>query len=258
MSERLIRTSGLTKEYRMAGTVVHALREVSFDIRKGEFVAVMGPSGSGKSTLLNLLGFLDRPTSGDYVLDGKDVSRVDSDQRALIRNRRIGFVFQTFNLLPRSTALENVELPLVYAGVKKAERRDKALSALDMGGLGARAHHWPHQLSGGEQQRVAIARAIVNDPVLLLADEPTGALDVKTGLGILAHFQALNRAGRTIVLVTHDPGVAQHGGRIISLRDGRLISDETIAAPVDAGTRLVAGPHADPAAAQPEPGDTSA
>lgn len=242
----------------MAGSVVHALREVSFDIRKGEFVAVMGPSGSGKTTLMNLLGFLDRPTSGDYVLDGKDVSRVDSDQRALIRNRRIGFVFQTFNLLPRSTALKNVELPLVYAGVKKAERRDRALSALEMGGLGARAHHWPHQLSGGEQQRVAIARAIVNDPVLLLADEPTGALDVKTGLGILALFQAQNRAGRTIVLVTHDPGVAQHCGRIISLRDGRLISDETIAAPLDAVARLVAGARADPAAARPEPADTSA
>jgi putative ABC transport system ATP-binding protein len=230
----LIRTIDLTKDYRIGGTVVRALQGVGLSVRRGEFVAVMGPSGSGKSTLMNLLGCLDRPTAGRYVLDGEDVSRLDADARAAVRNRKIGFVFQTFNLLARSTAIENVELPLIYGGVVRAERRRRAAAALASVGLGHRRDHRPRQLSGGEQQRVAIARALVNDPLLLLADEPTGALDSRTGLVILAIFQALNRAGRTIVLVTHDPAVARHARRIVAMHDGRVVRDEPVPVPLDA------------------------
>ena len=217
---------------------MHALRGVSLELHPGDFVAVVGPSGSGKSTLMNLLGLLDRPTEGSYFLAGQDVLELDPDQRAAVRNRRIGFVFQTFNLLARSTALENVELPLVYAGVARRERRRRAEAALASVGLADRRHHWPSQLSGGEQQRVAIARALVNDPLLILADEPTGALDSRTSLEILAHLQALNDAGRTIVLVTHDPTVARHAKRC---RDGRRPRRARGACPGAAGRPRPAG-----------------
>jgi len=230
----LIRTERLTRHYRHGGGIVAALEGISFEVVAGEFVAVMGPSGSGKSTLMYLLGLLDRPTAGAYHFAGEDVSRLEPDLQATLRNHRIGFVFQTFNLLARNTALENIELPQVYAGVAKRERRQRALAALEAVGLGRRRDHWPHQLSGGEQQRVAIARAMVNDPALILADEPTGALDSRTGLEVLAIFQALNRAGRTIVLVTHDARIARHAGRILRLGDGRLMGEEHVAAPTQA------------------------
>jgi putative ABC transport system ATP-binding protein len=234
----LIRAIDLRKEHRMAQTTVHALRGVSLELESGDFVAVVGPSGSGKSTLMNLLGLLDRPTAGSYVLAGEDVLELDPDRRAAVRNRRIGFVFQTFNLLARSTALENVELPLVYAGVSRRERRRRSEAVLASVGLADRRHHWPSQLSGGEQQRVAIARALVNDPLLILADEPTGALDSRTSLEILAHLQALNEAGRTIVLVTHDPAVARHSRRIIMMRDGRAVREELVPERLDAAAAL--------------------
>jgi putative ABC transport system ATP-binding protein len=234
----LIRAIGLRKEHRMALTTVHALRGVSLELRRGDFVAVVGPSGSGKSTLMNLLGLLDRPTEGSYFLAGQDVLGLDPDRRADVRNRRIGFIFQTFSLLARSTALENVELPLVYAGVRKRERRRRAAAALASVGLAGRRDHWPSQLSGGEQQRVAIARALVNDPLLILADEPTGALDSRTGLEILAHLQALNDAGRTIVLVTHDPAVARLAKRVVAMRDGRAEREEPVPERLDARTLL--------------------
>jgi putative ABC transport system ATP-binding protein len=228
MALPLVRAIGLRKEHQMASATVHALRGISLEANRGDFVAVVGPSGSGKSTLMNLLGLLDRPTEGNYFLAGQDVLELDPDQRADVRNRRVGFVFQTFNLLARSTALENVELPLVYAGVAKRERRRRAEAALASVGLADRRHHWPSQLSGGEQQRVAIARALVNDPLLILADEPTGALDSRTGLEILAHLQALNEAGRTIVLVTHDPTVARHAKRVVVMGDGRSVREELV------------------------------
>jgi putative ABC transport system ATP-binding protein len=234
----LIRAIGLRKEHRMAQTTVHALRGVSLELQSGDFVAVVGPSGSGKSTLMNLLGLLDRPTAGSYSLAGQDVLALDPDRRAAVRNRRIGFVFQTFNLLARSTALENVELPLVYAGIGRRQRRRRAEAALASVGLGDRRDHWPSQLSGGEQQRVAIARALVNDPFLILADEPTGALDSRTSLEILAHLQTLNEAGRTIVLVTHDPTVARHSNRVVTMRDGRALREEIVAEPLDARAAL--------------------
>ena len=218
----IIRTHELSKSYRLRSGEVHALRGLTLDINKGEFVAVMGPSGSGKSTLMNLLGLLDRPSAGRYWLDGQDVSDLKPDEQASLRNRKIGFVFQAFNLLPRNTALENVELPLFYAGWAKQKRREWAAEVLEVVGLRDRAGHWPHQLSGGEQQRVAIARAMVNDPVMILADEPTGALDSRTGALILKIFKALNEAGRTIILITHDPNVARHAKRVVSLRDGKL------------------------------------
>jgi putative ABC transport system ATP-binding protein len=219
---------------------VRALEGVTLCIEAGESVAVMGPSGSGKSTLMNLLGLLDRPSRGRYWIEGEDVSQFSPDQQATIRNRKVGFVFQASNLLARSTALENVELPLVYAGVGASERRRRAGDALEAVGLGHRRSHWPHQLSGGEQQRVAIARAIVNEPLMILADEPTGALDSRKGLTILALFQALNHAGRTLVLVTHDAQVARHAARIVNLRDGQLISDEPVAERLDAARELSA------------------
>jgi putative ABC transport system ATP-binding protein len=203
-----------------------ALDGAEFSIHPGEVVAVMGPSGSGKSTFMNLLGCLDRPTSGEYWLDGKRVSELDPDRLAQVRNRQIGFVFQHFNLLARTPAVENVELPLVYAGLPKRQRQDKAMRMLERVGLGARAHHLPSQLSGGQQQRVAIARALVTEPLLILADEPTGALDSRTTLEIMALLQDLNRQGMTVILVTHENDVARFAGRIIRFLDGRIVRDE--------------------------------
>ncbi|PWC82066.1 macrolide ABC transporter ATP-binding protein [Azospirillum sp. TSH100] len=218
----------------MGPQVVHALDDVSLTIGHGEFVAVMGPSGSGKSTFMNLLGCLDRPDAGQYRLDGLEVAGLSSDALAAVRNRRIGFVFQSFNLLPRQSALDNVMLPMVYAGVGRAQRVEQALAALDAVGLRERSRHRPTQLSGGQQQRVAIARALVNDPLLLLADEPTGALDTATSLEIIGLFQRLNRRGITIVLVTHEPEVARFASRVLQFRDGRLIDDARQAAEVAA------------------------
>ena len=222
----LIRTRELVKVYRMGDTEIRALDQVSVDVARGEFVAVMGPSGSGKSTFMNMVGCLDRPTSGQYLLDQKDVSKLAADELAAVRNRSIGFVFQQFNLLARTPAVENVELPLVYAGVEKKKRTEKAMAMLERVGLRERAHHHPAQLSGGQQQRVAIARALVTEPLLILADEPTGALDSKTSLEIMALLQALNRQGMTVVVVTHETDIARYAGRILAFRDGRVVQDE--------------------------------
>jgi putative ABC transport system ATP-binding protein len=223
----LIETRDLVKVYRMGDTEVHALDGVSVGIAKGEFVSVMGPSGSGKSTFMNVIGCLDRPTSGEYRLDGTLVSEMAANQLAAVRNRHIGFVFQQFNLLARTPAVENVELPLIYAGVRKKERYEQAMKMLHRIGLGERAHHHPAQLSGGQQQRVAIARALVTEPLIILADEPTGALDSHTSLEIMALFQELNRQGMTVVLVTHEPDVARFARRLLRFRDGQLVSDES-------------------------------
>jgi putative ABC transport system ATP-binding protein len=222
----LIHTRDLVKTYRMGESEIRALDRVSVDIAEGEFVAVMGPSGSGKSTFMNVLGCLDRPTSGEYALQGRNISALAGDELAAVRNRHIGFVFQQFNLLARTPAAENVELPLVYAGISSKERKQKGLAMLERVGLADRAHHHPAQLSGGQQQRVAIARALVTEPLLILADEPTGALDSRTSLEIMALFQELNRQGMTVVLVTHEPDVARFARRILSFRDGRIVQDE--------------------------------
>ncbi len=238
MAGPLIETQGLVKDYRLGAHTVHALRGVSVEIRAGEFVAVMGPSGSGKSTFMNLLGCLDTPTAGRYLFEGDDVSNLGGDRLAGIRNKKIGFVFQTFNLLPRMSALENVELPLLYNGTPPRDRRPRARARLEAVGLAERAHHLPTQLSGGQQQRVAIARALVNDPALVLADEPTGNLDTRTSVEIMALFQELNRSGITIVLVTHEADIAEYAGRILSFRDGRLIRDELVVEPREARTLL--------------------
>jgi putative ABC transport system ATP-binding protein len=221
----LIETRELVKDYVMGNNHVYALHGVSLNIDEGEFVAIMGASGSGKSTFMNLLGCLDRPTSGEYLLAGEKVSELDADRLAVIRNKRIGFVFQQFNLLPRTTALDNVELPLLYSSVAPAERHQRALQRLSQVGLAQRTDHHPAQLSGGQQQRVAIARALVNNPSLILADEPTGALDSHTSIEIMALLQELNRQGMTIVVVTHEPDVAAFASRMITFRDGRVMSD---------------------------------
>jgi putative ABC transport system ATP-binding protein len=225
----VIRTEELTKVYEMGAEQVHALSGVDVDIRKGDYVAIMGPSGSGKSTLMNLIGCLDSPSAGRYWLAGRLVSDLDDDELAYIRNKEIGFVFQTFNLLPRATALHNVELPLIYNGTPAEERVERAKQALERVDLIPRMHHKPNELSGGQRQRVAIARALVNNPSIVLADEPTGNLDSKTGEEIMALFENLHRQGNTIILVTHEMDIAQHAHRVIFIRDGKIFSDEKVA-----------------------------
>jgi putative ABC transport system ATP-binding protein len=229
----VVELAGARKTYGQGEAVVHALDGVDLVVQRGEYVAIMGSSGSGKSTLLNLVGCLDVPTAGRCLLDGVDTRRLDDTRQALLRNRKIGLVFQSFNLIPRTSALANVELPLAYAGLKPAERRRRALAALDRVGLGDRLHHEPNQLSGGQQQRVAVARAIVTEPVLLLADEPTGALDSQSTAEVLELFDELNADGRTVVVITHEDEVARHAHRIVRMRDGRIVTDE----PAVAGAR---------------------
>jgi putative ABC transport system ATP-binding protein len=226
LGESLIRIEHLTKVYQLGEVEVHALRGVTVNVNAGEFVAVMGASGSGKSTFMNILGCLDKPTRGSYFLEGTDVSKLTRDQLAAIRNRKIGFVFQGFNLLSRTSALENAELPLFYGAATQKARKEKAIEALDLVGLGDRIHHYPNQLSGGQQQRVAIARALVNDPSIILADEPTGNLDSRTSVEVMDIFQKLNERGITIVLVTHEPDIAQYTKRHIVFRDGKVRLDK--------------------------------
>ncbi len=225
MAEPLVRLEDVTKVYRMGDVELRALAGVSLDLLPGEFTAIMGASGSGKSTLMNLLGCLDRPTSGRYLLEGREVSSLTNDELAALRNRTIGFVFQSFNLLSRTSALENVELPLLYAGVPSAERHERARESLQRVGLGDRLDHHPNQMSGGQQQRVAIARALVNRPRILLADEPTGNLDSHTSEDVMALFQALGHTGITVILVTHEPDIAAYAARVITMRDGLVRSD---------------------------------
>jgi putative ABC transport system ATP-binding protein len=224
----VIEIEGVTKLYRMGEETIHALRGVALNIRRNEYLAIMGPSGSGKSTLMNMLGCLDTPTAGRYLFNGRNVSHMDDNELADIRNREIGFVFQTFNLLARSNALHNVELPLIYAGVPAHDRRERALKALENVGLGNRVHHKPNELSGGQRQRVAIARALVNNPSIILADEPTGNLDSRTGVEIMALFEDLYEQGNTIIVVTHEEDIARHARRIVRLRDGLIESDDTM------------------------------
>ena len=225
MNPEVIRVRDLERRYDMGGETIHALRGVSLDIRRNEYVAIMGPSGSGKSTMMNVLGCLDTPDGGEYWLNGQEVSRLSDDALARVRNKEIGFVFQTFNLLPRATALHNVELPLVYAGIGSKERSRMAVEALQRVGLGDRMHHRPNELSGGQRQRVAIARALVNRPSILLADEPTGNLDSTTSAEIMAVFGELHRLGQTVIMVTHEPDIAAFAERVVVLRDGRVETD---------------------------------
>ena len=222
---KVIETNQISRKYQMGNEIIMALKSISININRGEYVAFMGPSGSGKSTLMNIVGCLDTPTAGDYMLNGKNVSNLTENELAEIRNKEIGFVFQTFNLLPRSSSLENVALPLVYAGYGKADREKKALAALENVGLGDRAGHRPNELSGGQRQRVAIARALVNNPSIILADEPTGNLDTKTSYDIMDLFEELHDRGNTIIMVTHEEDIAQYAHRIIRLRDGLIESD---------------------------------
>jgi putative ABC transport system ATP-binding protein len=224
----LIEVQNLTKIYKMGGIEVHALRGIDLNIEKGEFVAVMGPSGSGKSSLMDILGCLSKPTSGSYKLDGEEVGKLSESRLAAIRNRKIGFIFQAYNLLPRTTALRNVELPLIYARAPRRERRQRALAALEVVGLSDRIHHKPNEMSGGQQQRVAIARALINEPSIFFADEPTGNLDTKSSEEVMKVFQQLNEAGNTILMVTHENDIAAYSQRTIRLRDGLVESDERV------------------------------
>jgi putative ABC transport system ATP-binding protein len=259
----VISVRNLAKTYTVGEVTVRALRGCDFDVEKGEFVAVTGPSGSGKSTLMHILGCLDRPTSGQYLLDGKDVSRMSKDELAAIRNRKIGFVFQGFNLLSRTTALDNVELPLLYNGggkMKAAERHKRAMDALRIVGLGERFHHFPNQLSGGQQQRVAIARSLITEPSIILADEPTGNLDTRTSIEVMDIFQRLNRErGITIVLITHEMDIAEHGTRLVRFRDGKIQVDQKVLRRRNAAEELAAlpPPEEEPAniPADPAPAD---
>ncbi|HET9276434.1 MAG TPA: ABC transporter ATP-binding protein [Gemmatimonadales bacterium] len=225
MSDFVIQIRDLTRVYDMGAEQIHALRGIALTVRRNEYLAVMGPSGSGKSTLMNIIGCLDTPTAGEYWLNGQEVSRMPDDALARVRNREIGFVFQTFNLLPRASALQNVELPLVYAGVPARPRRERARAALERVGLGDRIDHRPNELSGGQRQRVAIARALVNEPAILLADEPTGNLDSATSEEIMRVFESLHRQGQTVIMVTHEADIAAHADREVVLRDGRVASD---------------------------------
>jgi putative ABC transport system ATP-binding protein len=251
----VISVRDLVKTYQVGEVTVRALRGANLDVEAGEFISVTGPSGSGKSTLMHIIGCLDRPTSGRYILDGNDVSRMKKDELAVIRNRKIGFVFQGFNLLSRTTALDNVELPLLYNGaakMKAAERHKKAINSLNAVGLGERFHHYPNQLSGGQQQRVAIARALVTEPTILLADEPTGNLDTRTSIEVMGIFQALNNErGITIMLITHEIDIAEYGTRIVRFRDGRIQTDQPVLHRRDAKKELAAlpPPEEDPPAA---------
>ncbi|EST55145.1 macrolide ABC transporter ATP-binding protein [Brevibacillus panacihumi W25] len=224
----VIQMEDLRKRYQIGDQEIQALRGVSLSIETGDFVAIMGPSGSGKSSMMNVIGCLDKPTSGEFYLDGYPVSQAHDDELAEIRNQKIGFVFQNFNLLPRTTAVENVELPMLYAGKSAKERRERAIRALVEVGLEQRLYNKPNELSGGQQQRVSIARALVNDPVILLADEPTGALDTKTSEEIMGIFQQLNDAGKTVILVTHEPDIAEYAKRIVRFRDGQIVSNEVV------------------------------
>ena len=250
---RLIEIGNITKIYRLGDVTVHALRGVSLEIERGSFVAIMGPSGSGKSTVMNILGCLDKPTSGDYHLDGVNVSTLNRDQLAEIRNQKIGFVFQQFNLLARTSAAENVELPLLYSPTDIKDRHQRAMRALARVGLEGREHHHPNQLSGGQQQRVAIARSLINDPQIILADEPTGALDSRTSIEIMALFQNLNReSGISIIVVTHENDIAEYSNRIIRFKDGHLVSDEPVLDPRDAKQELETLPPEDVEEDEPE------
>jgi putative ABC transport system ATP-binding protein len=243
--DQIIFADSLVKTYHLGDFDIHALRGVSLSIEKSEFVAIMGPSGSGKSTLMHILGCLDRPTKGRYLLDGKDVSSLDRNNLASVRNEKIGFVFQTFNLLPRTTALENVELPLLYDGTSARDRIEKAKKALAMVGLEGRETSYPNQLSGGQQQRVAVARALVNEPSIILADEPTGNLDTRTSVEVMDIFQSLNDSGITIVLITHERDIAAYAKRNIAFRDGKIVKDEMVSRRRKASEELLSMPRSD-------------